>query len=282
MGVDGSRGSHIALLELTKRAQTRRGEIAFDVLGSGPPVLLVHGTPSRALIWRQVAPVLAERHQVYVFDLLGFGASQRHVDQDVSLAAHAQVLAELTEQWELDRPAVVGHDIGGGVVLRAHLVEGVAFDRIALIDAVVLTPWITPRTRKMQEGVESYFPLPNDELEATIEEHLRGATHRELDPDVYNALFGQWSGEDGQALYLRNLAQLDERHTAEFEPQLRHLEPPLLLVWGEHDRWIDVSVSERIAELVPGSRRTVIADAGHFSMEDDPAAVARALSDFLG
>jgi pimeloyl-ACP methyl ester carboxylesterase len=243
--------------------------------------VLVHGTPSRALIWREVAAELARTRRVYVYDLLGFGDSERHVEQDVSIAAQAEVLAELVRQWGLERPAVAAHDIGGAVVLRAHLVEGVAFERIALVDAVVLRPWITRRTRAMQHDVDRYRPLPSAELEATIAEHLRSATQRELDPAVYAALFGQWEGERGQALYLRNLQQLDERHTADFERGLPQLEPPLLLVWGEEDGWLEVEVSDRIAALVPGTRRELIAGAGHFSMEDEPAAVTRALAKFL-
>jgi pimeloyl-ACP methyl ester carboxylesterase len=57
-------------VELTRRVRTSFGEIAFDVFGDGPPVVLVHGTPSRALVWRRVVPVLAAGHRVAVFDLL--------------------------------------------------------------------------------------------------------------------------------------------------------------------------------------------------------------------
>src|SRR4051812_2707900 len=136
-------------LQLTRRAGTPRGQIAWDRFGEGPPVVLVHGTPSRALVWRNVVRALAERHAVYVFDMLGFGDSERRVEQDVSLVAHGEVLAALVRQWQLDRPALVGHDIGGAAVLRAHLVEGVPVSSLALVDAVVLAPWITDRTRAM-------------------------------------------------------------------------------------------------------------------------------------
>jgi len=81
---------------LTRRAATSRGEIAWDVLGDGPPVVL-HGTPSRSVLWRDVAPAIAERFAVYVFDLLGFGQSERHEDQDVSIRVHGEVLAELVQ-----------------------------------------------------------------------------------------------------------------------------------------------------------------------------------------
>jgi pimeloyl-ACP methyl ester carboxylesterase len=250
------------------------------VAGDGPPVVLVHGTPSRALVWRDVAAELARAHTVYTFDLLGFGDSERAVDQDVSLVAHGEVLAELVSQWGLDRPALVGHDIGGAVVLRAHLLEGVEASRLALVDAVVLRPWITPRTRAMQR--ERWDSFPHLGLARQIDEHLRSAAARDLEPDLFAALFDQWRGELGQRLYVRNLMQLDEAHTAEFEPLLGSISMPALVVWGEEDAWLPVSVSERVAAVIPGARRVLIPGAGHFSMEDAPGEVAAALAGFLG
>jgi pimeloyl-ACP methyl ester carboxylesterase len=59
---------------LRERFATGKGDIAWDRLGEGPPVVLVHGTPWSSWTWRRIAPRLAERFSVYVFDLLGFGA----------------------------------------------------------------------------------------------------------------------------------------------------------------------------------------------------------------
>ena len=265
-------------MELGRRTTTSRGEIAWDRFGDGPPVVLVHGTPSRADVWRRVAEQLSARHTVHVYDLLGFGDSERHVDQDVSLVTHGQVLAELVEMWGLDAPAVAGHDIGGAVVLRAHLLEGVAFSRLALIDAVVLSPWITDRTRAMRERS---FELPDADLAAEIEEHLRSATHGELPEDTFAALFGQWDGAGGQALYVRNMRQFDESHTDAFRDRLAAMETPTLLIWGAEDAWLPVEVSERIERLIPNAERIVLPEAGHFSMEDQPEEIARLLGDFF-
>lgn len=66
---------------------------------------------------------------------------------NVSVAVQASLLAELVEFWGLEAPVVAGHDIGGGIVFRAHLLGGIEFSRISLIDAVVLRPWIPPTTR---------------------------------------------------------------------------------------------------------------------------------------
>jgi len=80
---------------LRQRIATSRGQIAWAASGSGTPVVLVHGTPGRSVLWRNIAPVLAEQFTVYVFDLLGFAQSERDVEQEVSVRVHGQVLAEL-------------------------------------------------------------------------------------------------------------------------------------------------------------------------------------------
>ena len=54
---------------LGRREATSVGEVAYEVFGEGPPVILVHGTPTRSYLWRGVAPTLAERSRVYVYDL---------------------------------------------------------------------------------------------------------------------------------------------------------------------------------------------------------------------
>ena len=268
--------------ELTRRAPTRHGEIAWDVLGEGPPLVLVHGTPSSSVIWRDVAPGLARSRRVHVFDLLGFGASEQHVDRRLSVAVHGEVLAELLAQWELQAPALVGHDIGGATVLRAHLVEGAAVERLALVDAVVLRPWITDRTRQMQRELDRYDDLPDERLAREIQEHLRSATVTPLDEDVFAALFGQWAGPRGQALYLRNLAGFSEDDTDPVEAALATIAVPTLVVWGEEDAWLPLETSERVAAAIPGADRLVIPAAGHFCMEDAPEALVDALARFLG
>ncbi len=266
--------------QLDGRVSTHHGEIAYEVVGEGPPVVLTHGTPSRSVVWRQAVRELARDHQVFVWDLLGFGQSEQRVEQDVGLVAHGEVLAELIPLWGVERPILVGHDIGGAVVLRAHLLGGVPVAGVALVDAVVLSPWITPATRQMQREIARWSPLPNTELAEVIAEHLRTATARPLRSDVFAAIFDQWDGELGQALYLRNLAQLDENDTLEIERRLPSINVPTLILWGEDDAWLPVAVSARIAELVPDAQRLVIPRAGHFCMEDQPRGVASALRAF--
>lgn len=266
---------------LEQRAEISGGEVAFEVFGEGPPVVLIHGTPSRSYIWRGVAPALARRFSVYVFDLLGYGDSRPSGD-DVSIAAQARALTGLLERWDLDRPAVAGHDIGGAIALRAHLLEDVRFDRMALLDAVVLRPWITEASRHVQMHLDAYRTMPTHIYEQVVAAHLRTTVHHTMERGAFEAYMDQWRGESGQEAYLQKVAQFDEKLTAEFEPLLDSIRIPVKILWGERDAWLDPALARRLHELIPTSAGLVLVpEAGHFVIEDAPQDVAQELLDFF-
>lgn len=262
---------------------TQWGRVSYNVTGRGPAVVLVHGTPSTSYLWRRVAAALSRQRTVFVYDLPGFGASEVTVDPGSAglIRRQAEVLVELVEAWGLDRPALVGHDIGGGVVMRAHLMHGLMAERMALIDAAVIAPWITPRSRDMRWRLEEVRQLPVEEFAEQVLDHLGSATVTPLPPRVWQALFGQWDGPRGQARYLDNLASFDEQDTDDFASLLSSVEIPVLVLWGDGDRWLPLEKGRVLADRLPSAELQVVRDAGHFAMEDQPDAVAEALDDFL-
>ena len=267
--------------ELGGRVRTTGGEVAFGVFGEGPPVVLVHGTPSRAYLWRNVAARLAGEHAVYVYDLPGFGESGRHEGQDISIAAQARVLAELVGAWELEAPAVAGHDIGGGIVMRAHLIDGVEFRRISLLDALVLTPWGTPALKHVKEHLGVYRTMPPDVFEAYVAARLRETTVRPMEEAAFEAYLSQWRGREGQEAYLRKDEALVARDTAPAEALLGSVRAPVQVVWGENDAWLDASQAETLVRKIPGSGLWLVPGAGHFVTEDASGEVTEILAKFF-
>jgi pimeloyl-ACP methyl ester carboxylesterase len=266
---------------LRRRLTLSGGEISYDVLGYGPPLILVHGTPSRSYIWRDVAMRLADRFTLYVYDLLGFGQSECREGLDVSISGQSRLLTELIEAWRLEAPSIAGHDIGGAIALRAHLLEGVPLGCIALVDSVVLRPWITPTTRHVKAHLDVYRTMPARVFEAIVASHLDTATHRPMDEDALATYLEGWRGEFGQKLYLQKDAQLYEDDTAQFEPLLPSIRIPVRIVWGEQDAWLAPSIAERLNQTIPASDLITLPETGHFAMEDSPEEVAVTLFDFF-
>jgi pimeloyl-ACP methyl ester carboxylesterase len=266
---------------LPERAELSGGLVAWGSFGSGPPVVLVHGTPSWSYVWRHVAPVLAGRFSVYLLDLLGYGDSEQRDGQDMSVGAQSRALAELLDVWKLDRPALVGHDVGGAVVLRAHLVEGRPAGRIALVDAAVLLPWNTPATMHMKAHLDAYRTMPAYIYERVVAGHLATAVHRVLQPDAMDAYLRPWRGPEGQAAYFRKIDQWRDEDMAALEPLFEKLDLPVLVLWGTEDAWLTPETGERLAARIPGAKLALVPGAGHFVMEDAPAEVAAQLEKFL-
>lgn len=257
------------------------GRVAYEVVGDGPPVVLVHGTPSWSYLWREVAHRLSERWTVYVYDLLGYGAFDKHEGQDVSIPAQTELLAELLDHWGLGSPCVTGHDFGAAIALRAHLLRDASYRRLALVDAVAIAPWITPFSRHVKRYLEAYQTMPEHVYRQALAVHLRSAIHKEMDDEALAPYLSPWLGESGQAAYYRQVAQFDERYTTEVEPLYNSIDLPVLILWGERDGWLEPSFGERLRDSIPGAWLQTVPEAGHFAMEDRPEDIAAALDRFF-
>ena len=266
---------------LNRSYESSGGLVAYDVIGSGPPVVLIHGTPFSSRVWRKIVPKLVEKRAVYVFDLIGYGASEKREGQDVSLAAQGRVVAELLDYWGLNEPDVVGHDFGGATALRTHLLEGRDFNSIALIDAVALSPWGSPFYRLVREYVGVFRQIPAYMHEAMVAAYVRDATHVPMSDEELEPYIAPWLGPEGQDAFYRQISQNDQRYTDEMQVLYGEIKRPVLILWGETDKWISPEKGEQLQATIPGSRLHKIPEAAHLAMEDAPGAVAEALEVFF-
>ena len=266
---------------LSRTYESVGGTVAWEMLGDGPPVVLLHGTPSWSYLWRNVAGELAHRFTVNVCDLLGYGMSEQREGQDVSIGAQTRMLTELLDAWQLPEPCVAGHDFGGAITLRLMLLEGRRFRRVALCDAVAIAPWITPFSRHVQRYLEAFQTVPGHIHRQMIAAHLRTAIARDMTDAELEPYLWPWLGPSGQAAYYRQVAQFDERYTREIEPRYGEITTPTLVLWGEQDGWLVPEFGRRLAGAIPSARLAPVPDAGHFIPEDQPGPVAEALTFFF-
>ncbi|MFJ9087700.1 alpha/beta fold hydrolase [Streptomyces sp. NPDC102384] len=273
---------------LDRSFSSSSGEVRWTVLGpaDAPPVVLVHGTPFSSYVWREPARALAHRHRVYVWDLPGYGVSEMRQDQDLSLDAQARVLTELLDHWGLTgegrEPAVVAHDFGGGISLRAHLVHGAAYARLALVDPLAIRPWGSPTYRLLGEHSDVFRQLPPDLHEALVHRYIASGSHQGLHPETHARVVAPWLTEAGKDSFYRQIEQ-NAPHGATDDIQDRYgeLDLPVLVCWGAEDTWIPVARAHELAKLIPGAELRIIEGAGHLVQEDAPAELAAVLGEFL-
>lgn len=263
--------------------------IAYGVYGTGEPVVLMHGTPSSSYIWRNVVPsIVTAGYRAHVFDLLGYGLSERPWDPtvDTSITGNVAVLEGLVDLWELSTFHLVAHDIGGGIAQRFAVESPQRLRSLTLIDVVSFDSYPSPRTQQqMAEGLEALMKKPDKEHR----EHFKAwllSTHsdpKNFNPKALDYYLNLISGPIGQpSLIQHQLRHYDPKHTMEISDRLHELASvPVQLIWGADDAWQVLSWAQKLHDAIPGSALHIIENCGHFSPEECPSEVSTALLDFM-
>jgi pimeloyl-ACP methyl ester carboxylesterase len=267
--------------KLRESLETEGGSVRFDRVGTGPPLVFLHGTPFSSVVWRELVDRLQRDWTVFVWDMLGYGSSEKADGQDVSIAAQTRIFGQLLDHWSIESPAVVAHDFGGAIALRAHLLDRRRYRALALLDPVALSPWGSPFFRLVREHASVFEQIPDHIHKAIVAAYIRNASHRPLADDVMAALSSPWLGDRGRRAFYRQIAQADQRYTDEVQPFYGEIAIPVLILWGEEDRWIEVGRAEELRRLIPNSQVVLVPHAGHLLQEDAPSETAAHISRFL-
>ena len=241
--------------------------LAYDVAGTGPPVVLVHGFGLDRRMWDPQAEYLAARFLVVRYDCRGFGASGPF-DPAVPYT-HADDLIALLDHLSLGRPVLAGLSFGGRVVLEATLAAPDRVRGLVLLDAVLDgVPW----DRESEAGLGQVArAVQAGGVRAGREAwlaHPLFAAARER-PDLAAALAAMVAGYPGQHW----LGQDPHRETRPPIDVLEGICVPALVAVGERDVPGFREMSAVLARRIPGAAYHVVADAGHMVTMEQPAAV---------
>jgi len=265
---------------LTQRLDFHRRKVAWDVQGTGAPLVVVHGTPWSSFNMRHLIAGLSANYQVFYFDLLGYGQSDQSPG-DVSLSIQNEVLAALIKHWQLDTPIALGHDFGGTTVLRAHLLNGMVYKLLILIDPVALSPWGSEFFRHVRQHEAAFSGMPDYIHAAVVEAYIKSAAYQALPNETIAGILRPWKGKLGKAAFYRQIAQADSRYTDEIQDQYPALEVPTLILWGEEDTWIPLAKGEKLHQLIPHSVFNTLPDTGHLVIEEAPGQLLITIQNFL-
>jgi 2-hydroxymuconate-semialdehyde hydrolase len=259
----------------TERATVDGVEIAFRRVGSGKPVLLLHGIPTSSRVWDSVGADLAVDCRVIAPDLLGYGESDKPADRDVSMSAQALLVPKLLDALGVDRVILVGHDLGGAVAQRMAveapervaglvLIDSVSFDSWPILRMRMLRAIAPPFARRWPRAWFRWFGL-------TMRPYVAKGDARE----AFAASLAAWSGSRaGAEAFMRNARAMDPRITQDVAARLAELRMPAHVVWGRRDPFQKVRWAARLRDAIPDATLTVL-DGGHFLPWDRPTEVAR-------
>jgi len=248
--------------------------------GSGRPAVLVHGVPASAQLWRHVMPLV--RGHSLAWEMAGYGSSiPEGAGLDLSVAAQADRLLAWLDTQDLDRPVLVGHDIGGGVAQIAAVNSPERFSGLVLTNAVCYDSWPVPSAKMSARLAPVLRHLPDPFVRRSFSQTMRRGHDSDAMADESLAVHWRHYLANGAAgALMAQLTSLDARDTLSIADRLPALDLPALVVWGVADPFQKIGFGERLAadlgtevRRIPGGR--------HFTPEDHPDVVAEAINELL-
>jgi pimeloyl-ACP methyl ester carboxylesterase len=272
----------VATLE-ERRLDAKGGRIRYFVAGAGPPLVLVHGLGGSAANWCELAPLLAERHRLVAPDLPGHGGSGPLAAVS-GLQPFADRVAAVMEHEGIARAPVVGHSLGGLVVLR------LALRRPELVTAIVLagSAGLSIGTVWLRNLLTAFTIVRPGRL---------AGRHRSLvarSSLLRRFVFGFVSVADpvgltdtavdgflaGQVLHTDTASAWRALRDDDPREELERMRCPALILWGADDGQLPLDDAFESARRLRAPLRT-IAGCGHLLIGERPASCADAIESFL-
>jgi haloalkane dehalogenase len=253
--------------------------------GSGPPILLLHGEPTWAFLYRKMIPTLAGVGRVLAPDYFGFGRSDKPTRiEDYSYEFHYAAIERLAEALDLRDTTVVVQDWGGPIGFRLAVEHPARVARL-----VILNTGIGAGRAPSEEWLRFRAFVRRVGSDLVPGQLIRISAVTALADDVieaYNAPFPTPESKAGVLAFPEQVpTEIDHPNAAkmlEIRAALERWEKPALVLFSDSDPIFSIVAAEHMASRIPGSGPAeIIAGAGHFLQEEKGEEIAERIVRFL-
>lgn len=264
----------MTLLE-TRIETLREGrKLRLARLGSGPPLVLLHGYPETLQIWSALAPLLARQFEVIALDWPGLGGSDPWPG-GATPQALADRLALILDDLRLERAAVAGMDMGGQPALAFAARHPRRCQRAIVMNSLVIedapTSWEIRVLRRFRFNQLALRRLPRLVFARAQRTFLPPGER--LPKDLRDELW-RWFREPAAREFLVRMCAGYEGALQTLPELYRSIAAPLLILWGANDRHFPPDHAKRLHALVPGSRLEILPGAEHWMAWSRAAEIA--------
>ena len=258
-------------------ARVQGRAVNYVEMGSGPPLLFVHGLSGCWQNWLENIEEFASDHRVIAVDLPGFGQSEMPA-KEISITCYAEAIDELMEELDIETARIVGNSMGGFIGAELAIQHPERVERLVLVAAAGLSieSIRTERKKGLRHRAENivFFTLghiASRSHQVALRPRLRHAllmlvaAHPQKLPGPLAAQQVLGSGKPGFSDALEAMCRYPLRD------RLEKIGCPTLIIWGDKDILVPVKDAAIFEELIPDSRKIIYKDTGHVSMMERPA-----------
>lgn len=263
-------------------------KVHYQVKGSGPDVVLIHGITSCLAQWYvELLPALARDYRVTVYDLRGHGLTGM-TSSGYDSSSMAMDLLALLDHTGIGHARLVGHSFGGAIALHLALLEPGRVDGIALLDTGlaclrhlrVIEDW--PGWERHGADLAQFGITLDGFLDIDRNQDVTDIIKRSLSIPVQS---GFRKGQSGLTPRLKKLLE-ETSMGSEFrdvagltEETLAKIQTPVLAIYGATSPY--ERMAAHLSRVLPNCRYELLAEAGHFYAVEEPKLVLERLSVFL-
>jgi pimeloyl-ACP methyl ester carboxylesterase len=279
-------------------------QIAYGEKGTGKPLILLHGLGSWSYNWRYSIEPLSEHYRVICCDFKGFGFSEKPVSRREENGHQIIELKRIIQALCNEPPVIVAESMGGLISLglagkspdlighlvvinvpifaetlphwSMNLLSQTPIEIIHLIDNLRLTYWFAPLVREVM-GTERRKVLYNPSL--LTEEDIYWITYPFI--EIPGTLVKVAEELQIAAREIENLRTNQPNMLKNIQRNLKNIECPTLILWGDKDSWFPVSHGEKLHQNLPNSRLQILRNCYHDAATDSAEVINTAILEFL-
>ncbi|MFI5002921.1 MAG: alpha/beta fold hydrolase [Reyranellales bacterium] len=257
-----------------------RAHVRDEGKPDGIPIVLIHGSLGSLHMWEGWVRELKDRARLISVDLPGHGLTGAWPRDEYTIEAYTDFIEVLADTLNLDRFVVAGQSMGGAVAWSFAATRPERVSQLILVDAAGYprdgpAPLPMRLARMPVVGDIGIYFKPERIVRRSLSEVF--VDQAKVTPALINryAELQRFPG-NRQATLMRARTQEPLDPTP-----LKRLDVPTLIIWGAKDRWVPVADAFRFQGDIKGAKLAIFENLGHNSMEEDPAATAAAVRDFL-
>lgn len=240
--------------------------VSYDVLGSGPSMIVMHGWGCNSSTVASIATIASERHTVYNIDFPGFGNSPEP-QQVWGVEDYTHMLENFVDALDIKNPILLGHSFGGRVGIlysSRNLVE-----KLILVDAAGVKP---------RRSLRYYIKVYSFKAGKYLIRLLYGKNRAE---SRIEAMRQRRSSADYAAASPKMRAILSKVVNEDLKSVMPSIKAPTLLIWGTDDTATPLHDAKIMERLIPDAGLVAFDGCGHYSFLDNPYGFASVLRSFI-
>ena len=250
--------------------------ISYEVIGSGPDLVLLHAFPANREMWRPVAEMLADRFRLVMPDLRGHGESELG-NGAATMEKHAEDLRLVCVDADVKKAVFAGVSIGGYILFEFWRQHRDRVRGLVMANTRASADTEEGRTTRLQSVDEVMKFGPEPFVEKMLEKVISETTRRNR-PDIVDAARKMMLKVPARAIaeVQRGMAERPDS-----VPTLPTIDVPTLVITSDEDGTTPLKQAEIVRQGIRGAEMKVIPRAGHYAVFERPDAVYEVMAPFL-